>query len=187
MTKLLPILFFIFLSTSITIAQSRDTQDIKTDLEDYLTAVKAKNVDKILDFMPPKMFEKASRAEMKKELEEGDLKNITFKRTAIKDVSSVIYHNKSKYAVVKYFSEAVLQLPKKDEDKMESMLMVMKRMLGEDNVALNKAKRQITMSIDSEMYAILSPGVKGWKFIQKDKDDGGFLKDIVPKEVQDKF
>ena len=187
MTRLLPVLFFIFMSTSITVAQSQDTQAIKAALEDYLTAVKARDIDKILDFMPPKMFEMASRAQMKEELSQGDLKNITFKKTAVRGVSSVVKHNKSKYAVVKYFSEAVLQLPKKDESKMESMVMVMKSMLGKDNVKLNKAKRQITMSVDSELYAILSPGVKGWKFIQKDKDSEGFLEKVVPKEVQDKF
>ncbi|OJJ23625.1 hypothetical protein BKI52_04490 [marine bacterium AO1-C] len=188
MKKLLNTLWVLCLCVSVTYAQSsQDAKTLKAALSDYLNIIQKKDIDGILDYMPPQMFELAPRAQMKEELGKGSFQNMTLQKVEIRKVSSVMKHNKAKYALAEYFSEAVLQVPKEEENRLETMVTVMKSMLGEDKVKVDKAKRQITMSIISKMYAINSPEVKGWKFIQKDDGSEAFLEKIVPKEVQEKL
>jgi len=187
MKKLLSTLWLLCLGVSFALAQSaQNTKALKTDLDGYLKVVKNKDIDGILDYMPPKMFETTSRENMKVAMNGENLQKVVYKELTIKKISPLFTYQKNKYALVKYLAVVVIPVPKDDKAKMESTFEIMKSMMGEDKVKLDAEKGEITLNSDAEMYAILTPQIKGWKFLGK-SEQAPPIDGIVPKEVQEKL
>ena len=187
MNKLFSALGLLCLGVSLTFAQStQDTKTLKAALDGYMTAVKNKNIDGVLDYMPPKMFETNSRENMKVAMSSENLQKVIYKALTVKKISPFFIHQKNKYALVKYLAVVIIPVPKDDKSKMESTFEIMKTMMGEDKVKLDTEKGEITLNSEAEMYAILNPQIKGWKFLGK-SDQAPPIDGIIPKEVQEKL
>lgn len=187
MKNLFNILTVLCLGVTVAWAQSdQDTKTLKTTLKDYLKVVKAKDIEAVLDYMPPQMFEATPRAQIKAALSGENMQKVEYKKMDIKKISPIFTHQKIKYVLINYLAVVTIPTPTKDSEQMEMFLTNMQAALGKDNVSLDKKKGELSVMSVAQMYAILNPAIKGWKFIGR-KQGTPLPENIIPEAVVQHF
>lgn len=192
MKQLFTICLSLFM-TSIISAQSQKeiiTQEAQT-YYDYMTN---QNFDGVLDYMYPKVFEMASRDQMKMGMQQmfnsPDMK-IEFLNNDVTNVSDEKVVEGVTYAAVYYNSKMrmtfVSELEKPDEDKqtfINFMKSTMATQFGEENVESDAETMSLVINMDATMFAIKDPKFEGWKFLGNDDAMQMIVNSIIPESVR---
>lgn len=197
--KLTILILLTFFTLTTTSAQT-DKADIQKTLEVYLKAVEQKDYTTVVDYLYPKLFNIAPKKMMLQAMAEmsNDTNiTITMHSSIIKNISKTYLLDNVKYLLVKYSFKMTMLLKNnisdanvRDDGSMDVAdftYKLMKGKYGEHNITFDKAKSEIEIFINNEMYAINDPAYPGWKFLEKKDEMQPLLQQILPKKVLKKF
>ncbi len=186
-------LVFTLLITISSFSQT-NREDIKKEAQAYYDFMTAMNLDGVLDYMHPKMFDMASREQMKAGMEQmfnSPQMKIEFILNDVTSVSDAIEETGITYAVVYYDSKMRMTfLTEKDKpveeqksylDMMESTMVAQ---FGSENVTADAETMSLVIDNNSTMFAIKDPQYDGWKFLANEKNMAAFVNSIVPEIVR---
>jgi len=191
--KHLTTLILALLFTTLSFAQSH-TDEITKNAQSYYDYMTAQNFDGVLDYMYPKVFEMAPRAQMKAGMEQmfssPDMK-IEFLSNDVSRVSEEKIVDGITYAAVFYNSKMkmtfVSEKDKSPEDQkvfLDFMQATMNTQFGEENVTSDIEAMSLVINMDANMFAIKDPQYEGWKFIGNDDNMKMLVDSIVPESVR---
>jgi len=186
-------LILTLLFTLISFAQSH-TDEITKNAQTYYDYMTDQNFDGVLDYMYPKVFDMAPRAQMKAGMEQmfssPDMK-IEFLSNDVSRVSEEKIVDGITYAAVFYNSKMkmtfVSEKDKSPEDQkvfLDFMQATMNTQFGEENVTSDIEAMSLVINMDANMFAIKDPQYEGWKFIGNDDNMKMLVDSIVPESVR---
>ena len=192
MKHFLTLALFYLISFS-TFSQSHK-EVITKEVKVYFNNMTTQNFDGVLDYMYPKIFDMAPRAQMKLGMEQmfnaKDMR-IEFLANDITKISDKMEVDDIAYAAVFYDSKMKMTFLTEDnqtqEDK-KGFLMFMKSTMqtqfGEDNVTDDLDTMSLIIKMSATMYAINDPQYQGWKFLGNDDALKMLVDKIVPETVR---
>jgi hypothetical protein len=174
-------------------AQSHKAE-ITKNAQTYYDYMTNQNFDGVLDYMYPKVFEMAPRAQMKAGMEQmfssPDMK-IEFLSNDVTKVSEEKVVEGITYAAVFYNSKMkmtfVSEQDKQEDDKkafLEFMKVTMDSQFGEGNVTSDIKSMSLVINMDAMLFAIKDPQYEGWKFIGNDDAMKQLVDSIIPESVR---
>lgn len=183
-------------SFSLTYAQSVETKEsLEKDLNTYVEIVEKKDFSAMLDFMPPKFFEKVPKETMMEGMEQAfnnpDVKLEMYNFKVLK-VHPLVELKEGKYTLVDYSftlkMEMVMPEDETEEEVKESMDFT-KSMLemqhGEGSVVFDEENNSFTIDVSTTMYAMSESAYEGWKFIEKKENMASLMGQLIPQEAID--
>ena len=170
------------------------TTEITKNAQTYYDYMTNQNFDGVLDYMYPKVFDFAPRAQMKAGMEQmfgSPGMKIEFIANDVTSVSEEKILEGVTYAVVFYNSKMKMTfLSEKDkpaEDQkafLDFMKATMDTQFGENNVTADQATMSLVINMDANMFAIKDPQYEGWKFIGNDDAMKQLVDSIIPEAVR---
>ena len=192
MKNIITLLIALLISVS-SFAQSHK-DEVSKNAQTYYDYMTAQNFDGVLDYMYPKVFEMAPRAQMKAGMEQmfnsPDMK-IEFISNEVSIVSDKKEVEGVTYAAVFYNSKMKMtflsEKNKSAEDQkafLDFMKITMDSQFGENNVIADQTEMSLVINMDANMFAIKDPQYDGWKFIANDDAMKQLVDSIVPESVR---
>ena len=191
--RFLTTLVFLFLITVTGFSQSHK-EEIEKEAQTYYNYMTSMNLDGVLDYMHPKMFEIATKEQMKAGMEQmfnSPEMKIEFISNTVTNVSDEKEVDHVNYAVVYYNSKMRMTfLSEKDKPKEEqqSFLDIMKSTMdaqfGSENVTTDAESMALVINNNASMFAINDPQFNGWKFLGNEKNMTAIINSIVPETVR---
>nr|WP_321245337.1 hypothetical protein [uncultured Psychroserpens sp.] len=192
MKNIITLLIALLISVS-SFAQSHK-DEVSKNAQTYYDYMTAQNFDGVLDYMYPKVFEMAPRAQMKAGMEQmfnsPDMK-IEFISNEVSKVSDKKEVEGVTYAAVFYNSKMKMtflsEKNKSAEDQkafLDFMKITMDSQFGENNVIADQTEMSLVINMDANMFAIKDPQYDGWKFIANDDAMKQLVDSIVPESVR---
>ena len=186
--------FIVALFFSLTISAQSDKAEITKNAQAYYDYMTAQNFDAVLDYMYPKVFEMASREEMKAGMEQmfnSTEMKIEFLSNDVESVSDSKIVDDKTYAAIFYTSimrmTFVSEQDKPEEDQkgfLEFMEATMETQFGEENVTSDLKTMSLVIAMNASMFAIKDPQYQGWKFIGNDDALKQLVDSIIPESVR---
>ncbi|MCK8478990.1 hypothetical protein [Psychroserpens algicola] len=173
---------------------SQSQAEIRKHAQTYYDYMTNQNFDGVLDYMYPKVFEVASREQMKAGMEQmfssKDM-TIEFVSNNVTSVTDNKVYEGVTYAAVFYNSKMrmtfVSEKDKPEEDRkgfLDFMKATMDSQFGADNVTSDFKTMSLVVNMDSSMFAIKDPKYKDWKFIGNDDAMKQLVDTIVPEKIR---
>lgn len=185
---------------SFLVAQDID-EELKNELESYFKTLQAKDVDKTLDYMYPKMFEIAPREMLKSSMEtmyEDSEMEIGFSNSEFTSMEKILYKGEESFATVDYSFEMTMKIFSLVQDKTteeEEIAMqeesfdefamihsMYNEQFGIENVQADKENGSFVIKKNSKMLAVKGPE-HGWKFLEVKLEMMPMMQNILPKEI----
>jgi len=192
MKHLLTLCLTLFMTLSV-VAQSHKEVIIK-EAQTYYDYMTNQNFDGVLDYMYPKVFEMASRDQMKAGMEQmfsSPEMKIEFLNNDVTSVSDKKEVEGVTYAAVYYNSKMKMtflsELDKPEGDKktfIDFMKATMDTQFGVENVTSDVETMSLVINMDANMFAIKDPKYDGWKFIGNDDAMQVLVNSIIPESVR---
>lgn len=192
MKHLLTLCLTLFMTLSV-VAQSHKEVIIK-EAQTYYDYMTNQNFDGVLDYMYPKVFEMASRDQMKAGMEQmfsSPEMKIEFLNNDVTSVSDKKEVEGVTYAAVYYNSKMKMtflsELDKPEGDKktfIDFMKATMDTQFGVENVTSDVKTMSLVINMDATMFAIKDPKYDGWKFIGNDDAMQVLVNSIIPESVR---
>jgi len=186
-------LFFAFLITTSSFSQSQK-ETIEKEAQTYYDYMTNMNLDGVLDYMHPKMFDMAPKEQMKAGMEQmfnSPQMKIEFISNTITSISDTKELDEVTYAVVYFNSKMRMTfLTEKDKpeeqrtDYLELMKSTMAVQFGSENVTIDAETTSLVINNDANMFAIKDSQYDGWKFLSNEKNMAAFVNSIVPEAVR---
>ncbi|GAL65205.1 hypothetical protein [Jejuia pallidilutea] len=191
--KFFTTLVLAFLITCSSFSQSQ-TEAIEKEAQTYYDYMTNMNLDGVLDYMHPKMFDMAPKAQMKAAMEQmfnSPQMKIEFISNTVNSISDTKEIDSVTYAVVYYNSKMrMIFLTEKDKPKeaqndyLELMKSTMAAQFGSENVTIDADTTSLVINNNASMFAINDPQYNGWKFLSNEKNMAAFVNSIVPEAVR---
>lgn len=192
MKQLVTLIFFCFISISMSSQAHKAV--LTKEANTYFDYMSSQNFDGVLDYMYPKVFEMAPRAQMKLGMEQmfnaEDMK-IEFLANDIYKISNLVKDNGISYAAIFYDSKMKMTFlteeSQTEEDK-QGFLMFMKATMetqfGKENVVENLETMSLIISMKAIMFAIKDPQYKEWKFLGDDDAMKALVNTVISETVR---
>ncbi len=186
MKHLLNTFILVALCTMASIAQTKkDHREIKKTLRRFQRALMTWDIEKILYYTPPEVFEISPKILME-DLLQSNSEKFTLLKIKTKKIYPVMLYDGTKYALTEYTGQMMLKLSEEEKKNIEELATLWKQQEGAQNVILNKAKQQIRIRHTWRVCAMSTPGGKGWKFMQMSTDPI-ILDKVIPQQIQRKL
>lgn len=179
---------------SVSVASQAYKADIKKEAQTYYDHLTNKNFDAIFDYMYPKIFELASREQMRAGMEQmfnGKDMKIEFIANDVVSVTDTMEVKGVTYAAVFYNSKMRMTfLSEKDKPEAERkeflklMQSTMETQFGQANVISELENMALVINMDANMFAIKDPQYEGWKFIGNDDSMKPLVDSVIPETVR---
>lgn len=190
--RLFLIFFFAsFFTIGLTAQNIEEELVLRKSFEEYFKTVIDMDIEKTLDYIYPKLFDKVPRDQMAMALEmayDNPEMSIAMDDSTIGQIDPFFVLDDIRYTQVNYSFRMHLQFKTTDEEELKDMgdfmLTTFQQQYGEDNVAWNEAEKTISVLLDNTMLAIQDPAYgEGWKFLEKKENLFPMLKEILPKKA----
>jgi hypothetical protein len=171
-------------------AQTKDAA-LNKRLDEYLGYSKTLNIDLLLNYMYPKVFEVASKAQIKKALEaaynNADLK-ISLDSISIGTILPIEKFTTGAFTKFDYNVKMIITLATKEyQDKKVGIFENFKKKFGEENVVLNAEKNTFYIYQTKQALAIKDNFSKNiWTFMGIEEDSKALTK-IIPLAIKKKY
>jgi len=187
-------LFLGVLLISVSIGAQSFKEKVFKNAQTYHDYMTAQNFDGILDYMYPKVFEMAPKADMKAGMEQmfnspgmkiEFLSNEVTRVTDEKEVSGITYAAVFYSSNMKMTFLSELDKPKDDQKSyLDFMKATMATQFGEQNVTSDINTMSLVVHMDATMFAIQDPQYEGLKFIGNDDAMTTVVNAIIPESVR---
>jgi hypothetical protein len=152
------------------------------------------DLEKVIDYTYPKLFEFVSREDLLKTIREG-FKNeqleIQLDSLKVDTLFPIFTVGDARYAKIKYSMIMLMKLKKESEDTShlsgnELMIQMLREKYGPGNFSVDDANNTVRIRMQSPMVAVKDSFAKEWSFVNLvDKDP--FVDKLFTREVQDKL
>lgn len=168
--------------------------DIQKEAQTYYDYMTDMNIDAILDYMYPKVFDMVPKNQMKTGMEQMfnspqmKIEFISNEVTSISDEKEVDGVN---YAMVYYNSKMrmtfLTEKDKTEEERkayLDMMQTSMANQFGAENVTVDLATTSVVIDNNASMYAINDAQYDGWKFLGNEKNMAAMINMMIPEDVR---
>ncbi len=188
MLKTTYLLLFAFLICNY--CQAQTDPRLKQRLDSMLQVTEDKDLEKILDFTYPKLFEIATREQLTQAMRdafETEEFSTTLDSVKLKTIFPVFIIKDGEYAKIKHTMLMRMKFKMSlDSDNSNSMVPIMEETFGKGNVRLDKEQNSIVIFINSVMVAVKDEFSPEWSFVNYNEEDP--MSDLIfSKEVIEKL
>jgi len=162
-------------------------------LQEYRKLNEELNIDKLMDYIYPKLFTLAPREDMVKGMKDffaSDEIKVVIDSLTIDRIHPVFQIGDGSYAKVEYSMVMRMDMSPKDtvedEGQNEMIVQTMRAQYGEENVDIDKATGMIRIRTVNPMVAVKDEYAKEWSFVSL-KEDDPMINQLFSKEVLDKL
>lgn len=187
MKKTVFTLFFVTLFLSNQAFSQNDQTEIKKTMKAYFALLEKNDLKSSLDYLYPRFFEVVPKEKIIASMEASKNSEINIRSPKLTKLSEIIKVNQAKYALASYAFKLVIKRGKENAGKLEGVASFFKGAYGDKNVTIDRANHQLIINAKGEMYMINDPAYKGWKVLEKKKNDRLILDKLLPKEVLKKL
>ena len=169
-------------------AQS-DSAAIAARLVDYERVTRAMDIDSVLNFIDPKLFELVPRDMMRAQFEQTLFDTnmvMSFDAFTVDQISPSITHDAVDYALVDYrgaMSMTMASAEYREPDFFGMMSGMIAAQFGADKVAIDTVAYRLDIQTDKSLVAIRRPGDPDWYFIEYQEGQRELMGAIVPEEA----
>lgn len=185
----LTLLFFIL---GLSARGQADAGAIQGRLHEYFKATEAKDWNKVVDMVYPKLFtlvEKEAMVQLFADME-GNGMEFQMKDFQVHKISETVAHEGERFALVGYsagmnirFTSAAYQ-----DSSMVSILQAsFAATYGDGNVRYNKEDNSFDIQAEKTMFAIAPEGSGEWAFMENNPGQEGLLGALIPEAVKAKL
>jgi hypothetical protein len=179
------LIFTFFIAT----AQTGDKM-LDKRLSQYMQLSKNLNVDKLMTYMYPRIFELATRKQLSDALKTAYKSpdfTITIDSMSINNIDPVQKFAKGSYTLFDYFVRLKFKMPgDKTEEEATTMFDGFQKTFGKENVTLNKETKTIGIKQEKQALAIKDNYTAGkWTFLGVEKNP--MIKKIIPAAIVAKY
>jgi hypothetical protein len=184
------ILFLFFLLVSLcTYSQTTDTT-LNKRLAEYMSYSKDMNIDKLLDYMYPRLFELAPKEQLKQALENAYNNaeiEIKLDSLAMGNVLPISKFSRGAFTKFSYTVKMRMKLMTKEmEESTDMILQSFKSSFGEENVSYDETAKFFWVYQTKDGIAIKDSYSKNtWTMIGLEKDQT--INGIIPAEIKKKY
>lgn len=175
-------------------ADSSGNAPLESRLAAFMKANDDMNIEQIADYLYPKLFTLASKADLMKEMEEtfnGDEVKIELDEVKVDTLYPVFNLGEGSYAKVKYSMIMRMNFintadsTSTNREMMENIMQSMTAEYGAENVSINE-KDVVSIKEKSVMVAVKDEYAKQWSFVELKKDDP-LTEKLFTKELLEKL
>lgn len=186
------LIFFLGLLLSFSIFAQNDQYLIEQKAKAYFSALEQKKAAEAVDCLYPKIFTVISKNALLKAMKDfQNQENINFAHTKMDSLSEVVELDTIKYALIYYSYDLISKvedefIPKEGEENGIDPASLYRDIYGKENVTYNSKEKKIYVKMRKQMYAILDPDYKDWKFIER-QEGNPTANGLIPSEISDRF
>jgi hypothetical protein len=185
----LTVTFLLIFTFFIATAQTGDTV-LDKRLTAYMQLSKNLNIDKLLTYMYPRVFELASRKEMADALKTAYNSPdfiITIDSMNVNNIDPVQKFAKGSYTLFDYFVRLNFKMKgDKKAEEVTAMFDIFAQKFGKENVTLNKETNTLGIKQEKQALAIKDNYSAGkWTFLGVEKN--AMIKKIIPAAIITKY
>lgn len=180
------IIVILFLTFTINLFGQSHSEAITKRFETYSAHLESKEIDKMIAFIYPKIFDvfpKAGMAEGIKEMMFDEEMKVNISNSKLVKLSDTQYFDDVNYAILLYSNKTEMQFPK-EEGMNEYVDMMINNFIlthGSDNVNYDESSNTITINAQSKIIAVNNPEFGDWFFIEDNPQL--YVYDFVPEGV----
>jgi hypothetical protein len=170
------------------------TASLEQRLSEYMEVNDKMDVEKILDYVYPKLFDIAPRAQLAQAMRDGfNNEEVKVEMDSVKvvKVHPVFEEGNGSYAKVDYSMVMIMSFAKEStegnsDETNEAIRATMAEKFGDENVSLDKTTGDIRIRKTSPMVAAKDEHSKEWTFVEL-KEGDATLNKLFSKEILDKL
>jgi hypothetical protein len=181
----------LFCITGLTATAQTSDPKLNSRMAAFMQLSKKLDLDKLMDFMYPRIYELAPKAtivkEMKKAFNSADMQ-ITSDSLAILSADNITTAGTTSFTRFKYFSSFNLHIAQKDsaEDMADAYLMAYRAQFGKDNVDYDGQTNTFHIKAVKYVIAIKDRYSKNeWVFVSQEQN--ALLRKLLPTAVVKKY
>lgn len=160
-------------------------------LADYMKYTDEMNMDKMLDYIYPKLFTIAPRKQLQKLMEDAynsEEVSVTLDSLKLEKIHPVFQMEGGSYAKVDYSMLMIMKLKDPGEESPYELLLAgFEEEFGKGNVRYDDTNGSFRVQQKSTSIAVKDKYAKEWSFAELNKDDDVMLKKLFSKEVLEKI
>lgn len=175
---------------------SDNSSSLEQRLTEFMKLNEEMNLEKIMDYVYPKLFTIVPRNELQQAMKDGfnnEEVKIDIDSMKVDKIHPVFEMDNASYAKINYtmlmqmdFNNSKDGAAKNDDEQTEFMRKIMTEQYGEENVSVDGATGIIKIRASSSMVAVKEQSDKEWYFVNMKNDDPMVTK-LFSKEVIDKI
>jgi hypothetical protein len=171
---------------------AQDGQGITERLGEYFEATKAKDWQKVVDMVYPKLFTLVDKSEMVQMFQDMEGNGMEFQmgEFEIRAISEIASHHGERFALVDYLAVMKIRFTSQaDRDpEVQALLQAnFEQHYGAENVRYKREDNSFEIRAEKAMFAISDEGSQAWAFIESDSVNEALIGAIIPDEIKEKF
>lgn len=155
--------------------KEKEGQKLEERLEEMLKVTEQKDFEKILDYTYPKVFEFASRAQLKEALKAGfEAEDFTtsLDSVKIKKIHPVFTMKDAQYAKIIHTLRMHMKFKQPlDSAESQNYVDIMQTQFGTGNVSFDMAANTLLINTTPELVAVKDKHSKEWSFVNYNEND----------------
>lgn len=192
MKELITLLFLLTATAATAWSQSSETAAIQQRLDEYFQATEAKDWNKVVDMVYPKLFTLVKKEDMVRLFADMEGNGMVFqmKDFKVNSISEALAHEGERFALVDYsagmnirFTSAAYQ----DSSMVNVLQASFAATYGEENVRYQKEDNSFDIQAEKTMFAIAPEGSADWAFMENNPGQEGLLGTLIPEVVREKL
>ena len=183
------VLLSLVIATGSGFAQAKDSAELVKRLDVYMQYNRDKDFEKVLDYTYPKLFDLASRDQLKQVLEsvfKSEAITVTMDSLRIVKIYPIFTIGTGRYAKITYYMRVGMTAKGDDGINMEAIAEAMKAQMGAENVTYDAKTKTVLSRETVPLVAIIDELSPTWTFMNAKKDDP-MMDKLLKKEVLDKL
>ncbi|MCB0586004.1 MAG: hypothetical protein KDD06_11845 [Phaeodactylibacter sp.] len=192
MQKSITLLILLIGISATALAQNNDTKAIQQRLDEYFRATEAKDWNKVVDMVYPKLFNLTTKEDMVQLFAdmEGNGMEFQMKNFKVNSISEPVNFEGERFALVNYSAGMNIRFTSQSyqDSSMVNMLQdSFEAAYGRDNVKYNKEDNSFDIQADKTMFAIAPTGSDAWAFMENNPGQEGALGELIPEAVKEQL
>ncbi|MCB0582848.1 MAG: hypothetical protein KDD10_26455 [Phaeodactylibacter sp.] len=192
MQKFITLLFALAVFSTAARSQNDDSAAIQKRLDEYFRATEAKDWNKVVDMVYPKLFglmEKKDMVQLFADME-GNGMVFQMKDFEVRKISETVTYEGERFAIVDYSAGLNIRFTSEAYQD-SSMVNILKSSFetsyGAGRVSYNPADNSFDIQAEKTMYAIAPEGSEEWAFMESDPAQASLTGTLIPKVVREEL
>ena len=191
MKKSIPLFLLLACLAPATWGQS-DSTAIQQRLDEYFKATEAKDWNKVVDMVYPKLFTLVAKEDMVQLFADMEGNGMVFQmnNSKVNRISEAVAHEGERFALVDYSAGMNIRFTSaayRDSSMVSTLQASFAAAYGNENVRYNQADNSFDIQAEKTMFAIAPAGSGEWAFMENNPGQEGMLGALIPEAVREKL
>ena len=188
MRRLLTICCFL-VGASLAAQQADHREELRARMSDYAQVMVDWQIDSILTFVEPKLFEVITREGLRQVFESSFADtNMTMRFTelTVDSISPLFVHDTTAYALVDYTAGMSVQMHSPSYQD-SSFMNMMVAMMGSEEHRIEEGTHTLYLRSPKQLFALRHAPSEPWYIVEFNTDNPHLLNLLIPQPVQQHF